>query len=130
MQAGLYCASLCYSSHEKTLVYLFSGHSSVASSVRGRLCSKEEAGCGGSTASASGPCSQPSAAALGGGYRALCRDQAGECKHGSLPLLAGHHQDRFKDRTHGHSLQEDATGEMMLQGLTVASLLSPQRWVR
>jgi hypothetical protein len=113
MQVGLYCASLCYSSHEKTLVHLSSGLSSVPSSVRGRLCGKEEAGDGGSTA-ASGPCSQPNAAAIGGGYRALCSDQAGECQHGILPLPAGHDEDRFKDRTHGHSLQEDARAEMML----------------
>jgi hypothetical protein len=121
--AGLYCASLCYSSHEKTRVHLpvwtedprdlSSGLSSVPSTVRGRLCSKEEAGYGRSAA-ASGSCSQPNAAAIGGGDRALCSDQAGECKHGILPLPAGYDEDRFKDRTHGHSLQEDARGEMML----------------
>jgi hypothetical protein len=31
-----------------------------------------------------------------------------------LPLPAGHHKDRFEDRTHGHRVQEDARGKVIL----------------
>jgi hypothetical protein len=90
-------------------------------SVPDWLFSQEDAGRGSATSTATaataGPGAQPVAAAKRGGHRALCRNQAGECQHGRLPLRARHYADRLQDRTHRYRMQEDAGNEVK-QGFT------------
>jgi hypothetical protein len=68
----------------------------------GRLRGKEAAGCRDPASH-----SEPAATTHCRTHRTLCSSPAGKCQHGDLQLSARDHRDRFKNRTHKNSLQEN-----------------------
>jgi hypothetical protein len=56
--------------------------------------------------------SEPVATGDSRSHRTLCRGQAGKCQYGDVQLSARDHCDRFKNRAHQASLQENERGEM------------------
>jgi hypothetical protein len=73
----------------------------------GRLRGEEAAGC-------RDPAShtEPAATTHCRTHRTLRSGQAGKCQHGDLQLSGSNHRDRFKNRAHHVSLQENERGTM------------------